>query len=237
MHTTHRIFVTPEVKMSDLIINNPSILILLEHFDTNCLVRNDNVREFCLRHEISEKVFTLFANLYNGYTPQDLPELHEKDILTIIHFLAHSHNYYKTQKYPEIQDHISQLGVYNSSPEISLIQTFFHEYFNEVIEHLEYENTIVFPFFKSILKDKKDIHVSFSALEYKHNHTDIEYKLDELKELLLKHVPIHHDKVLRRMILISLFELEHDLHLHSVIEETILTPLMHSIEKQYPTNE
>jgi regulator of cell morphogenesis and NO signaling len=52
-----------------------------------------------------------------------------------------------------------------------------------------------------------------------------------LKELLLKYVPVQNDRVLRRKIIVSLFELEYDLAIHSTIEETVLMPLIDRLEK------
>lgn len=234
MYQTNKLYVTPQVSMSELVAENPSILILLEHFEADCVVHDDTVQQYCERHAISLQVFVLFANLYNGIVPTALPQLTNDDIMAMLRFLANSHVYYKTQKYPEIESYISQLSIYNKAPEIPLIQKFFEEYFAEVIEHLDYENSVAFPFFISMLNNQKPSTKvgTFSSLEYKEHHTDIECKLAELKQLLLKHVPVQDDRILRRKILVSLFELEHDLHKHSLIEEAILTPVMHTIEKQ-----
>lgn len=234
MYQTNKLYVSPQVSMTELVSENPSILILLEHFETDCVVYDDTVHQFCGRHSISEQVFVLFANLYNGIVPSGLPQFTNNDIMAMIRFLANSHVYYKTQKYPEIEAYISQLSKYNKAPEIPLIQKFFDEYFSEVIEHLEYENTVAFPFFISLLnKQEPSSKVgAFSSQEYKEHHTDIECKLSDLKQLLLKHVPVQDDRILRRKILVSLFELEHDLHKHSLIEDVILTPVMYAIEKE-----
>jgi len=234
MYQTNKLFVTPQVSMTELISENPSLLVLLEHFDTDCVVHDDSVHEFCTHHNIPENVFILFANIYNGIIPTALPEFSNEDCMVMIRFLAQSHVYYKTQKYPEIESYIIQLSEYNKAPEIPLIQKFYYQYVAEVNEHLEYENTTAFPFFMSLLHTQETTEASnkFSALEYKEHHTDIECKLSELKQLLLKHVPIQNDRILRRKILVSLFELEQDLHMHSLIEEVILTPVMHAIEKK-----
>jgi regulator of cell morphogenesis and NO signaling len=233
MYQTNKLYVTPLLSMTELVTENPSILIMLEHFEADCVLHDDTVSGFCKRHNISLQVFILVANLYNGITPSSIPELTHADIMALIRFLANSHVYYKTQKYPEIELYISQLSEYNKAPEIPLVTKFFDEYFTEVIEHLEYENSVAFPFFISLLNKQQVITKvgEFSSQEYKEHHTDIESSLSELKRLLLKHVPIQKDRVLRRKILMSLFELEYDLHKHSLIEEVILTPLMQDIEK------
>lgn len=52
-----------------------------------------------------------------------------------------------------------------------------------------------------------------------------------VKNLLLKYVTIEDDLGLRRKLLFALYELEYDLYVHSLIEETILIPFGYNMEK------
>jgi regulator of cell morphogenesis and NO signaling len=56
--------------------------------------------------------------------------------------------------------------------------------------------------------------------------------LHDLKNLLLKYVKIDNDLDLRRKLFFALYELEYDLFVHSLIEETILIPSGVNIEKK-----
>jgi len=49
--------------------------------------------------------------------------------------------------------------------------------------------------------------------------------------LLLKHVSIENNLPIKRKLLFALFELEYDLYIHSLIEETILIPFGYQTEK------
>ncbi len=235
MYQTNRKFIVPEMKMTDIIFENPSILLLMEHFGLNFIVHEKTVLQLCDENNISVKVFVSFANLYNGFHLSGEEDFTNSDIENIIMYLKNSHNYYENEKYPELNSLIKELYSKNNSPEIKLIDKFFNEYFEEVKEHLSYENVTAFPYFYGLLKNensqktitKKD----FSVNEYSEHHTDIESKLNDLKELLLKYVPVQNDRVLRRKIIVSLFELEYDLAIHSTIEETILMPLIDRLEK------
>ncbi|PKL81870.1 MAG: hypothetical protein CVV24_13030 [Ignavibacteriae bacterium HGW-Ignavibacteriae-3] len=236
MYQTNRKYITPDMKMSDLILDNPSILLLMEHFGLDLIVHEKTVIQLCDQNKINSKVFTAFANMYNGFSLSEVDTFTKNDIADIILYLRNSHNYYENEKYPEIRNYIQELYLKNSSAEIKLIDKFFDEYFEEVKEHLSYENRIAFPYFNELLhfsdsgKSGGGKH-DFSVRDYSEHHTDIESKLNDLKELLLKHVPIQNDKTLRRKIIVSLFELEYDLTIHSAIEETILMPLIGNLEK------
>ena len=234
MYQTKGNFIRPEMKISSLIFENPNLLLLMEHLEMDFIVHEKTVKQLCATNNISEELFLIFANLYNGFQPTEHQNLTREDLTTIIKFLKNSHNYYENEKYPEIRSYFEQLHEQNNSAEIQLIEKFFDEYFKEVKEHLHYENRVAFPYFNRLLKDepsdKAEKQEEYSVSEYQEHHTDIEFKLNDLKELLLKHVPVKNDRVLRRKIITSLCELENDLNIHSTIEETILIPLVSRIE-------
>ncbi|MBU1099558.1 MAG: hemerythrin domain-containing protein [Bacteroidetes bacterium] len=236
MIQTNRKYITAEMKLADLIIENPSILLLVEHFGLDLIVHDKTIAQVCFDNRLSLKVFLSFANLYNGFHPLGREEFSNNDIEDVINYLKNSHNYYENEKYPEIHNLIQELYKLNDLPEIKLIDKFFQEYFEEVKEHLTYENTTAFPYFKELLAGRipaeaERVKQDFSVAEYSDHHTDIESKLTDLKELLLKHVPVQNDRVLRRKIILGLFEVEHDLNIHSTIEETILMPFIDRLEK------
>jgi regulator of cell morphogenesis and NO signaling len=234
---TNKTFIKSGMRMSDLIDENPALLLLLEHFGLDPLVHDMTVSELCQFHDLPLDLFICIANLYNKFSPVIALKGSEKEIHTITLFLNNSHRYYKEEKYPEIQRLIKLMNDHNKSPEIRLLGSFFNEYFTEVLEHLEYEDRIVFPYIKALIHKSttltlKEYAGTFSVKEYRDHHTDIESKLIELKNLLVKHIPVQNDKILRRKLLASLFELEYDLNIHTRIEDHILVPLVKKLEKQ-----
>ena len=101
-----------------------------------------------------------------------------------------------------------------------------------MLEHLDYEEIVAFPYFTKLATNKEiPSDNEYSAKEYHEHHTDIELKLADLKKLLLKHIKIDNSLNLRRRLLTSLLELEFDLYIHSLIEEAILVPVGSRFEK------
>ena len=220
------------MKMSGLIKENPRLLMLLEHFKIDFVVSDKTVSQLCSEHSINIQLFVLFANLYNGFNPEMKEISSLNDIPVIIRFLENSHIYYKTDKYPEIIGYIKELKDKTRSEEVNLIERFFSEYFNEVLEHLDYEDEIAFPYFMTLVKKNRNSSTTtFSANEYREHHTDIETKVADLKNLLLKHIRVSNELSLRRKLFYSLLELEHDLQIHALIEEKILLPLISEVEE------
>jgi regulator of cell morphogenesis and NO signaling len=236
MYITKRTFIKPEMKLTDLFFENPMLLLMMEHFDIDYVTHEKTVEQVCAQNNISPHVFVAFANLYNGFHYSDDDAFSNNDMLTMIAFLLNSHQYYKNEKYPEIRTLIDRLYLKNETAEIKMVGKFFDEYFEEVTEHLDYEDQIAFPHFSGLINqpEGRDIQTAFSANEYLDHHTDIETKLTELKNLLLRYISIKSDRALRRQLLFSLFELEYDLTIHSTIEESILIPLIKKLEKQMP---
>jgi len=226
-------YVKAGMRMLDLLEMNHSQLLLLDHFGMDFAVGDRTVTQLCQQYQIPEALFLTIANLYNGHQPTSEDLDHIPDIEPIIAFLKSSHRFYKNDKYPEIKNYLARLHDAQPSKEIDLLEQFFDDYFDEVVEHLNYEDEVAFPYFHSLIKEENSIRDSgYSAREYQEHHSDIETKLADLKNLLLKHIQIEGNLVTRRKILSSLFELELDLDIHSRIEEQILIPLVKATEKR-----
>lgn len=233
MYQTHRIFARADMKMSELIEENPKLLLLLEHFEIDFAVSDKTISTICCENKVPVSLFIIIVNLYNGFHPSKEDVDAVDDILLILRFLKNSHDYYKNDKYPEIKGYIDALPHNSHNKEVKLIENFFTDYFNEVLEHLDYEDEIAFPYFKMMTgTDKDQMMPGFSTDEYRNHHTDIETKLTDLKNLLLMHVKITDHLPLRRRLIFSLFEFEYDLQIHALIEEKILLPMIEKIEKE-----
>lgn len=220
------------MKMSELVKENPRLLLLLQNLDIDFVVNDKTVSQICSDYSMPLQLFLLFGNLYNGFYPDSKGIGSGEDILLIIRFLRKSHDYYKTEKYPEIIGFIQDLQDRTGNEEVKLIEKFFEDYFGEVLEHLDYEDETAFPYFTGLIEGKSKISkTNFSVNEYREHHTDIETKLGDLKNLLLKHIHISNELSLRRKLFSSLLELEYDLQIHALIEEKILLPLVSEIEK------
>jgi regulator of cell morphogenesis and NO signaling len=234
MHHYAKTRVKPLSKVATLIDGNPYLLLMLQHFNIDFRVSDGTVQQLCERYGISEQLFVSIANLYGGATTRDKLPLGKDDLPQVIDFLKRSHNYYRFDKYPQISSYIRQLQEKHPEKELKLLEKFFNEYFTEVKEHLDYEDEVAFPYFISLLGNERpgSERGVYSSGEYSEHHTDIELKLNDLKNLLLKYVRIDGDLDLRRKLFMALYELELDLYIHSLIEETILIPSALHIEKE-----
>lgn len=235
MLITNKIFITSEMKTSDVLISNPYLILVLEHLGINMEVREKTVEQICNENKVSPELFLIIANLFNGFKPSPISDYSFNDIQTIIKYLKSSHEYYLDEKYPLIQKYIDMINRINDHPEILMIGKFFDKYFKEVVEHLDYEDDVVFPYVLGLNdqlmhKNPEKSTINYSVTEYREHHDDIEEKLTDLNNLLIKYIPQKNDRQERRKLLLCLFELEYDLKIHSQIEETILIPMVEKME-------
>lgn len=228
-----------KIKQSDnlfnLIENNPHTLLVLEHLKKIDHPKKLTIKQFCSRNKLSLQLFLSLINIYYGEEVEFKDEIPIELASEIIDFLHNSHTYYKDEKYPIINSLLLDLRNYVHTNEVKLLIKFFEEYFNEVKQHLDYEENVVFPYVKELLNvllnKQAKRKLNFSSNEYREHHDDIEEKLSDLKVLLLEHLKLKKYSFISRQIIFHLYELEHDLRAHSKIEEKILIPIIQKLEK------
>lgn len=226
--------ISRDTKMSDIILNNHIMILVLERFGIELGLHDKTIEAVCKENNISTEMFLTIANLHNDISYIPVSSHSCSDIEAIIQYLKNSHQYYSHEIFPEIIKNIHLMSEYNKKPEILMVEDFFNEYKKEVDQHFNYENEIVFPYILNLFENKNviDTKNDYSVAEYKEHHDDIEEKLDDLKKLLIQHLPQKNDRIIRRKILFALFNLEQDLFIHTKIENEILIPFVEKIEIQ-----
>ena len=109
MNIACKTFIKCDMKVYDLIEENHTLLLMLQHFEIDFRVDDLTVSQLCKDNNISERLFIAVANLYNGFKPKENPLRSMDDVMLIIGFLRNSHKYYREDKYPQISNYIHQL--------------------------------------------------------------------------------------------------------------------------------
>ena len=235
MNHSNNIYFTSDMKMSDIIFGNPYFILMLEHFEIELAVQEKTIMQVCNEKNIDTELFLTIANLYNGVHFKNVFFASE-NVQTIVNYLQKGHDYYLKEKLPKIHFYIQELYKINDKSEIYLLEKFFSEYLKEITEHLNYESNVVFPYvinLFNIINNKNDNNIqdNYSMVNYKEHHNDIEEKLADFKNLFIKYLSLNDEQNIRRKLLFNLFELEFDLNIHTIIEDTILIPIVERMEK------
>ncbi len=231
--------INESTKVSEVIDENPLTLLMLEHFNIPLGINDKTVAQISEENGIDTAVFLSILSLYNGQIPEPSFINSISNVTQIIDFLKKSHQHYLIEQFPLLTMHLSEISRLNSHAEIDMLIKFFDDYLDEVAEHLRYEDEIVFPYIINLIKSSPEGGISsdskFSIADYRSHHDDIEEKLTDLKNLLIRYLPSQKDTVPRRKLLFALNDLEADLHIHSLTEDIILIPIVETLENSFRT--
>ena len=154
--------------------------------------------------------------------------------------LQKSHHNYAQVMLPIIQHHIERTAAKHNReyPHLHLINNVFEAFCRDFLEHIHYENRVVFPYIKKLerhavffrhtfLLDVKDF--SLDQFILKHAHDDDDMLL--LRKLTHQYRTDADDHIAYKILMRELRDFEADLHQHSLIEEKILIPKVQVLEK------
>jgi regulator of cell morphogenesis and NO signaling len=109
-----------------------------------------------------------------------------------------------------------------------VVWDFFRGYKVELENHFGFEEREVIPYVQDLIIGMK--RSGFSIDRFEENHSNIDEKLNDLKNLVLKSLPAVCDRNVRIELLLRLFILQEDLRCHTYIEDSILVPMVRLLE-------
>ncbi len=220
---------TENVKIAELVISNPKLLLTLSRFGIELGFGDHSVKEVCEKANVSPTFFLLICTLYSNtdFIPSH-DDIKSVDADTILSYLSESHKYYLNERLPHIESHLKRIVEDCPAKFCNTINRFFNEYKEEVESHFKYEEDVVFPYIKSLCN--KTLSPDFSISEFKSNHSNIEDKLNDLMNILIKYLPANIFPKERIEISLDIMEVTSDLRSHTLVEERILVPFVEMME-------
>lgn len=234
------------IKSSDLLADvihlDYQLLTIIKRFGINLGISDNTIERICEIYGLNVDFFLEIINTYYNKDYFASKKLQSFSIDLIVNYLQSSHNYYNNEKILEIELLIQNLDWDSTDHErnYSILIKFFNEYKNEVKTHTKHEEETVYPyavFIGESYHSNKNLEDCFyrmqkySITNYAKEHDNIEEKLTDLKNIIIKYLPPPTNQDLLHSILIELFVLEKDLNNHSRIEEKILVPKILQMEK------
>ena len=236
--------ISPSTILAEAIFDNYLLLPIINRFGIQLGFGNKTVEQICKEKGVNLEFFLEIVNSFidKEYFPE--VELQKFQLKHIIDYITNSHIFYLDFKIPQIEHMINKLFD-SANPEnkkqYQLIKNFFNEYKAELTEHIEHEDNNVHPYILKIdeafQKEKYsdeiiDLVKKNSINQYADDHDNVEDKLFDLKNLIIKYLPPSKDYTLSNAILYEIFRLERDLNDHARIEEKVLVPKVQLLEKQ-----
>lgn len=231
-----------EMKLADVIHHDYNLIPVISRFGIMLGFGDANIESICIKNEINVDFFLTILNAFHDPQYLDNNYLQSFSVSQLIEYLRKTHNYYLQNKIPEIESLISDMASELEVDEGShkLLQKFFEEYKNELIKHIEKEENLVYPYILNLEKALSAKEVSSELISqikkdsirsYEEEHDNVEEKLMDLKNIIIKYLPSSESQQSRYKLFKELTVLEKDLIDHARMEDLVLVPKVEILEK------
>ncbi|QZE12960.1 hemerythrin domain-containing protein [Halosquirtibacter laminarini] len=220
-------------RMCDILLKYPRVLSILDRLHIHLELHEMTIQEVCDRTGTNITMFVILLESFLDKTDNFQGKCDITLIPDLVAYLRESHHYFLNKKIPFLNSILEQFIERSNHPQIKLLKVFFEEYCQEVNQHMSYEDKDVFPYIEKLYKDSIDQNIKqldFSIEYFEEHHTNIEEKLSDLKNLLIKHFASDSGNFLKTQFLVNLYDLEDEVHDHSRLEDDILIPLVKQLE-------
>ncbi len=224
-------------KMGDILHVNYHLLVVLNRLGIKLGFGDKTIENVCVEYGLNVEFVLL---IINSFHKPEFVNLKNQDIDSelLVQYLLQTHNYYSKAVFPALKLMINELvSKTEDMTKAALLQRFFKKYLVEFNEHVEYEETIAFPYvimlskvFKNEVYKREISDISYRVSNFIENHSNIENKLFDLKNILIKYYSVPDDEVIIH-ILFLLFRFENDLRNHALLENELLVSLVEKMEK------
>lgn len=235
--------ITHNMKMADLIHLDYMLLQIISRFNIKLGCGDKAISQLCKENAIDVNFFLEIVNSFHDRNYFPKKQLQGFPLKLIVDYLRNSHDHYLQIKIPYIEELIDQLLLdsYGGNKELfEVIYKFFTDYKIELEDHIQREEIKTYPYVFAVEKvfrskspdtEATGLIKKYSMENFKNEHDNVEDKLFDLKNLIIKYIPPPADANLCNTILIELFRLETDLNDHARIEDKVLVPKVKYMEK------
>lgn len=224
---------TLEDKMAQLVRYNYNLLPIINRFGINLGFKDKTVGTICSESAIHPGFFLAIVNTFHNekYFPEK--ELLSFSPLLIVNYLKKTHHYYINYVMPKLENllHNLILSSQQNAMELEIIEIFYKKYTDEFLQHIRDEEENVFPYVVELATHNR-ADTPFRIHTFEKEHTNIDNKLNDLTNLLIKYMEPVYDQNICNEFLATLFAFEKDIKNHSRIEDMILMPQVRLMEKE-----
>lgn len=219
-------------KMNELIKEDSSLLLTITRFGFSLGFGDKTVKEVCIESGVDEKTFLAVVNFISDGYKEEYINHEEISIDSVVLYLRNAHDFFLGFKLPLIRNKLIEAidSCINEEPFRMMIMKFYNNYVSEVEKHMNYEDEVVFPYALNLLEGKKNPRYNIAVFEK--NHENIDSKLSDLKNILIKYFPAQQPNFLLNEVLFDLSACEKDLEKHNRVEDFFFVPIIEAIEKK-----
>ncbi|MDD2490574.1 MAG: hemerythrin domain-containing protein [Bacteroidales bacterium] len=229
-------YITSDKKLSTIVEENYKILRVLKRLGIKPGFGNKSIKDVCISNIVSPELFIILVNmsLFRDFFP-DVESLKALPTEQLINYLKKTHSEFILNDIPKVEILIKEIALKSDfqNSHSTIFINFFEEYKSELISHFEYEDSIVFPYISGVIDGK--IYPGYSIEKFEENHTNIESKISDLKNILLKYFPSQNPHPALYDLVEDLYILQSEFESHAYLEDNLLVPHVEFLEKSNRT--
>lgn len=166
----------------------------------------------------------------NDKAPVPVVKLGKDDLRELVEYLKISHDFYTRDCFPVLHANIHKMLECCDGKVGQAMNKFFDDYEQGVLEHFKYEEQVLFPYAEKLLDGAAGPPLPKEG--EKKYHLDIVSCLNDMKALILNHIPSTEGSQARVIVLSYLFRMGDDMHKHVLVEDRLFIPLLRKMEKE-----
>lgn len=215
-------------RMWDLVSDHYGVLLVMSRFGIALGFGDKTVGEVCRDSGVDTATFLAVVNMFLAGADAPAPDPREISVEALVGYLRRSHDYFLGFRLPAIRRKLIEAIDCSRSDVAFAVIRFFDEYVAEVHRHMEYEERRVFPYVEALLAGNRPENYSIDV--FRRHHDQVETKLSELKQILIRYVPSGSTNELNS-VLFDIFSCAQDLASHNAVEDYLFVPAIKRCEE------
>lgn len=222
--------VTPDTKLCEMIVDEPSVVPVINRFDIVLGVGDRTIKSICKEKGIDTSFFITILNAF----------IHESFFLEnvtgafnagdVVDYLRKTNNSYLRNQLPNIERHFAALiSRSDSNNNLPLLFNFYREVKTEIERRIDSDNQ----WFDAIISaEQANSEVSVAGNAVQAESDSIEDKLSDLINMFVIHLRGDYDRNLCHAVLFAVISLEKDIRQNNRIRNRVLRPLVDALNSR-----
>lgn len=222
--------VTPDTKLCEVIVDEPSVVPGINRFDIVLGVGDRTIKSICKEKGIDTSFFITILNAF----------IHESFFLEnvtgafnagdVVDYLRKTNNSYLRNQLPNIERHFAALiSRSDSNNNLPLLFNFYREVKTEIERRIDSDNQ----WFDAIISaEQSNSEVSVAGNAVQAESDSIEDKLSDLINMFVIHLRGDYDRNLCHAVLFAVISLEKDIRQNNRIRNRVLRPLVDALNSR-----
>lgn len=222
--------VTPDTKLCEVIVDEPSVVPVINRFDIVLGVGDRTIKSICKEKGIDTSFFITILNAF----------IHESFFLEnvtgafnagdVVDYLRKTNNSYLRNQLPNIERHFAALiSRSDSNNNLPLLFNFYREVKTEIERRIDSDNQ----WFEAIISaEQSNSEVSVAGNAVQAESDSIEDKLSDLINMFVIHLRGDYDRNLCHAVLFAVISLEKDICQNNRIRNRVLRPLVDALNSR-----